>query len=243
MGFMLPLFTWVSHSFLRYLEVSNNMHALIVAAGWGKMVDEALAVNNTVNVSVNDLAGEHLNYIKSSIKVTDEKRLHYYPGDILTCELPPRLYDAVLVRNLLHFFDGLQIGRLFTLLSRSLKVGGRIYVVSCSPYINLLYATKALDIIDKKKRLSLDWPGYIPHFKKMAAPHYPQIANQLPNQLHVLYVDELKKQLEKSGFSVRRIEYHPAPNANDSTYQANKKMVVFDGREYVCAEAELQWCH
>jgi ubiquinone/menaquinone biosynthesis C-methylase UbiE len=237
MGFMLPAFTWASSEFLKDIQDLSSPNIFVIAAGWGFMAKKALKANKSGQVTANDLSTEHLNVLKSQVSVFDKPRLTLLPGDILKENLQKNHHDAVLVRNVLHFFDGGQVDQLLEKIHSCLKPGGKVYIVTGSPYVNLVKMTNTLKIVEEKKKQGEKWPGFLGNFSAMVAEKNPTLAEKLPQQMHLMHLETLQTALKKKGFEVERIGYHAAPKFTGPA-KAAAGLIVLDGREYLAAIAE-----
>ena len=239
MGFSLPLFTALEKSLLEKLDDDKAHTLLEIGAGHGLFTLTAMAQNPNLTLHINDLSETHLTKCQEYAQQhrMQAKEIRYLPGDIFKQTLEPNYYDIVVIRHVLHFFDSEQITQLLKNIEQTLSPGGMIYIVTGSPYSNIIDKTGVLKTIEAQKTSGEQWPGFISNFKSMVAEKQPKIAEKLPQQLHVMHTETLKTALEAAGFKVEKIDYYPAPESQNAIWQQAKSMIEFDGREYTGAAA------
>ena len=239
MGFSLPLFGPIDKALIDALNDQKTKTILEVAAGHGIFALSAMMKNPNLILDVNDLSENHLTDIR---KKTNElnlkaKQLHFLPGDIFSRSLAPNHYDIVVIRHVMHFFDGDQIEKLLTKISETLKPGGKVYIVTGSPHTQRMRDTKFDQIINDKQAANEKWPGFLSNFRELVAEKNQELAEKLPNQMHLLHDTTLRKALENAGFTVEIATHFPAPKSEHPTWKQAKEMIELDGREYTGAIA------
>jgi hypothetical protein len=126
---------------------------------------------------------------------------------------------AVLVSRVFHFFDGEAIERSVRQLFSWLKVNGKAFVTSETPYLRNFQSF--LPQYEQNRRAGMAWPGYIEDVMKVA----PARGQSLPRQMNLLDPETLERVFTQAGFVVERVGFFARPEFPED--------IRLDGRESV----------
>ncbi len=112
-----------------------------------------------------------------------------------------------------HFLTGKEMEEAIEKMKKWLAPGGRIYIITLSPYHYLLH-DKFLPIYLKRVKQNISWPGIIEDMHQYA----PHQAGKIPKFLHVMENHSLGKALRKQGLNIveERFFDYKRPQAKSS---------------------------
>lgn len=202
MGFM---FTEINGASPAFIEYCKNCHGTVADVGCAYGI-AALSVLEQAQCKVLafDLSPEHLEVLQSSATPQQKQRLTmqagHFPEDFKVAD---HSLDAIHSSFMFHFLTGEQTEIGLRKCLQALKPGGKIFLNIAAVYFKPFTGVQAL--YEKNIAQGKKWPGEISDFKN----HVPeQDAPYVPEFIHVHTVEDLKKLLENTGFSVDKIFYY-----------------------------------
>jgi SAM-dependent methyltransferase len=128
-----------------------------------------------------------------------------FPDEITIAD---HTFDGILLSRILIFLTGPQI--LFGLrqVHQWLKPGGRVYIVSGTPFRRDWFPLRA--IYEQKKEQQHEWPGMIDNLWSIA----PDMQEFFPNTFHLLDEMTTIRVLSQCGFSLISVGYFPTKDEN-----------------------------
>lgn len=193
--------TWVAKDFIDFCQLHQNEYVLDVGAGYGFLSHRALSKG--VNVISNDIDARHLLYIRNESKSHDKiSKLFLNINSFPYLDIPENFLKAVILHRVMHFMSGEEIDLGLKNIRRWLKVGGKVYiVVMCAEHI--VFRDQVMPEFEQRKKDGDPWPGMYLDVNK----HLPDQVYVLPDKLHVMDQEILKKALERHGFEIEKMDY------------------------------------
>lgn len=225
MGYMIQKLDHFSQAYVDFVIEENLLvnESLEIGAAFGVASKEILKREGSC--TINDIDQEHLKILFESLSKDQQQKVRLLPGDILSSvHIPPNSLKSVLSSRVFHFFTGDQLRKMFSKLWNWLQPGGRIYIVTETPYLGNL--TKFIPIYEERKRQKDPFPGFIEDFPKFAISR----TSHLPSFMNFLDVDVLSQLAKDAEFNIIRCH----------TFSRNEfpPDLRFDGRESVGLIAE-----
>lgn len=179
------------------------------------------ALEKKVHVIANDLDERHLTILLQGLTEEERSRIQIsvgkFPDEI---DFPDNSLGAVLACRVLHFYYGQTIERGIAKIIRWLSKGGKLCVVTETPYLGNF--KKFHSVYEERKKQGIKWPGWIDNVSEYEDAGF---GKNLPQQIHFLDRDILERIFIEAGLMVEKIGYinqihFPAP-------------IRYDGRESV----------
>ncbi|MGC8483753.1 MAG: class I SAM-dependent methyltransferase [Thermodesulfobium sp.] len=193
-GFMTPDQNPYNLSFIDF-AATRKYPVLDIGAAYGLTTLPALYKG--AQVIANDIDPRHLLLLREQAEQESRKRLFLnkrkFPNET---EFPNNSIGAILLCRVAHFLSGEDMDQAITKMTRWLVPGGRIFVVTMSPYHHLL--TELLPGYLGKAEKNIAWPGVINNMHEIA----PHLKTQIPNFLHVMDHQSLGKAFERHGLKI-----------------------------------------
>ncbi len=194
MGYMTPSLDKIQEAFVEYCAI--NRSGLFVDLGCGFGVAALPVIAKGCQIIACDLEAKHLEILKEEVPEQNRALLTvmtgHFPDEL---RFPENTFDGINLSMVLHFFPPHKIEGVFHELFFSLKPGGRLFLTTSSPYQGAL---APFIPVYEKKRLTEEWPGYIPNI----AEYVPQRAHLLPKENIVFCIHELRRLATKFNFHV-----------------------------------------
>ncbi len=128
--------------------------ALEIGCAFGVATLPALAAGATVVAC--DMEARHLEILASRVPAAERARLTCVVGALPDIDFEPARFRAILCSRVLHFLSGPQIDAAVAKMAAWLKPGGRLYVVTDTPYG---IWRKFIPDFEAAKRAGERWPG------------------------------------------------------------------------------------
>ena len=173
----------------------------------------------------------HLDYIEQQFNTQHQQKgsqielaCGYFPK---TVNLDNDKVSAILIARVLHFLNGQEITDLLKQAYKILIPGGRIFISTISPYVNLLLSH--IDTYEEKENSdNIEWPGEINDLRK----YLPESDHEHNQKFgHVLTPKVLSKHLEKAGFEIVKAKfstrkYQEIAQMTDERYAGKEDTIV-----------------
>jgi len=217
MGYMSAGLDHFSKAFVDFSPKAPG-RCLDIGAAYG--VATLAALRNGATVVANDIDERHLKILQDQTPTALKERLILMPGDFPDkIDFPQGSLGAVLICRVMHFFDGPKIERAADKIMRWLAVGGKVFVVSETPFLGT--ARAFFPTYEARVKAGDPWPGIVEN----VGAHDPKRAGILPQLMHLLDEPTLRRVFSKAGFIIERAELFARPD-----YALD---IQLDGRESV----------
>jgi ubiquinone/menaquinone biosynthesis C-methylase UbiE len=107
-------------------------------------------------------------------------------------------FDAILMDKVLHFMTPNEIEMQLDYMKKSLKVDGRIYILTVTPH-HSHFRTKFLPVYMQRSTEGISYPGYIPDMRAQLGEDAPK---HHPNQMTTFILEDLVSLLKSKGFII-----------------------------------------
>lgn len=172
-----------------------------------------------------DVSKQHLAQLLQNVPKNLHKKLYTIEGRFPEFNLTPSSVGAIYISHVLPFLSPQEIEVAMQKLHKWLIPGGKVFMVSFSPFIKLCEAF--LPLYEEKKRIGLPWAGFIDNLSKYV--ENKEFQTNLPNNLNHLDVDDYERMADKFNFHIESLEYFGDPR------HLLPKALALDGRERVGA--------
>ena len=217
MGTMTPGPDIFSKAFIDFAPKAPG-RCLDIGAAYGVSAIPALATGAAV--VANDIDERHLKILASRIPAEHRRRLELAPGSFPDDTVfQPSTFGAILICRVMHFFDGPRIERAAAKALNWLSPGGKVFVVSETPFIGT--ARAFFPTYEARSKAGDPWPGVVEN----VSAHDQKRAGSLPGLFHLLDDRVLSRVFSAAGFTIERLEYFARPD-----YPADIRL---DGRESI----------
>ena len=150
-------------------------------------------------IIANDMEISHLSYLedlisKYFVKHKDNLTLLHgrFPNEV---SFAPESLDGILTARTLHFLTGDEIEYGLHKLFSWLKPGGKLYIISETPYRKNL--AEFIPVYEERKKNNIAWPGMLSYVHS-----YFTESQDLPTFINFLDKDHLSEILEKIGYKL-----------------------------------------
>jgi phospholipid N-methyltransferase len=225
-GYMFTKFDPIVEKFLQAIQRKPDQIVFEVGGAYGNVAEVALE-KGIKKYYLNDAEAAHLKSFARKLKI--DKKEHLFTSLCLIAgrcpdevDINDEVYDSILVNKVLHFFTPETIDAFIKWLKKGLKVGGRIYLLTISPFYK--GHTEWLSHYQERKQQGLRFPGYYPDYATSTfAQGYPSASR--PASLLFMELDTLKSIFIEHGFQMEE-EFELAVIDNDhADWRPGKDMV------------------
>lgn len=193
-GFMTPDQNPFNTDFIEF-AAQCQFPVLDIGAAYGLVSLPVL--HRGAKVIANDIDVRHLLLLREQANIESRNRLFLnkkrFPNEM---NFPDNSLGAILLCRVAHFLTGKEMEEAVTKMAKWLVPGGRVYVVTMSPYHHLLNGL--LPIYLKGVKENSPWPGVITHMHEIA----PHLKEKIPDFLHVMDSNSLGKGFKTQEFNV-----------------------------------------
>jgi SAM-dependent methyltransferase len=214
-GFMRSNLDDITQSFI-FFSTQKGRLSLDIGCAFGFVAQQVL--KNGGEIIANDVDIRHLAYLKKLTPKPLQKKLSLlwgrFPQDL---KIKDNSLDAVYIGRVLHFLTPNEIETGFFLLSGWLKPGGRIFIVTMSPYHSSLPGFEREYL--KKLQLGESWPGQIKNMRE----RLKKDRKNIPDYVHLMDQHPFETLSKKYGFRI--IQHH--------LFDYEKKDPSRSGKEYL----------
>lgn len=202
-GLMTKIFDCYTKDFIQYAKtLERDSHVAELGAAYGAVTQKLL--NISLKVTVNDLDDRHINILLNSLSKNKKDNLSIVVGRIPNeVDFPENTFDAILAARVLQYLMPKDFVLALKKIKKWLKPGGKLFVVSKTPYIKIL--ENFVPLYEKRKRMDLRWPGVIQNLQKYYVDE--TISHILPRSIHVFDPDILIRACDECGFLIERCSF------------------------------------
>ena len=201
-----------------FVDASGHEQLPVMDIGAAYGVATLQALQSGANVIANDIEEKHLQVLYHRVPDADRCRLRLLCGPFPDLDIEADSLGAALICRVLHFFDGETIERAANNLNRWIRPGGKVFVISETPFVGTLKAFASE--YARRKEEGDSWPGLIIDMQA-----YTARAGALPKLGNWLDVDVLTLVFSGAGFIVEHCDYFARPEF--------PQWLQLDGRESV----------
>lgn len=217
MGYMSAGLDQYSRAFADFAPKAQGK-SLDIGAAYG--VATLAALEAGASVIANDLDERHLKILWERAPAAQRPRLTLMPGAFPDgLDLPAGTLGAVLICRVMHFFDGPSIERAARKVHAWLAPGGKVFVVSETPYLRT--ALTFFPTYEARVKAGDPWPGIVEN----VGAHDPKRSALLPKRMHLLDEAVLTRVFAQAGFAVEKSGMFARPDFAPD--------IQLDGRESV----------
>lgn len=174
---------------------------LDIGAGYGT-ISKALLKETSCTVIAEDIGRDNLLVLRKQTSVEDLNRLflnnNRFPNELC---LPHESLGAVAISQVLHFLEGDEIDEGLGKIYDWLVPGGKIFIVTCSPYVQSL--KEWIPIYEERLAQGIHWPGLVQDFPSLC----PEMKQNLPPFLHVIDQKAMTAALVRAGFLIEEMTW------------------------------------
>lgn len=202
-GYMFTKFDPIVDRWLESVMKNPRQVLFEVGGAYGNVAHAALE-KGIKKYYLNDCEEKHLKIFARQLK--EDKKEHLLPSlELIVGKCPDDVklrdnsLDAILVNKVLLFFTPDNIDSFIVWMKKGLKIGGRIYVFTVSPFYR--GHEEILIGYDERKKKGIRFPGWCPSCEKMDV---RKIYNPLVRPTSILYMETstLKELFEGHGFQI-----------------------------------------
>jgi len=206
-----------------FVDFSKNSKYPVLDVGAAFGVATIPALEAGANVIAVDLDKSHLEKLVQNVPAHLKDKVKTIASRFQDVKFPSNSLGAVYISQVLPFLNGQEIEDRFQKIYEWLVPGGKLFVVSFTPYIQ--HVASYIPLYEQKKSQDLAWAGYISDLSKYSFDN--EIAKNLPNQINHLDADDLRMTCLKYGFIVEKLELFGDP------HNTLPQGIKFDDRERV----------
>ncbi len=196
-GFMT---TWLDPYTQAFVEFASQCPGPVLDIGAAYGIATLAALDAGAEVISCDPDMRHLQFCAQRTPADHRSRLRLLQGSLPNqIDLEDASVGAILCSRVLHFLRGSEINESFLNMSRMLRSGGKVYLISDTPYKKSLKSF--LPLYEERKRQGDPWPGQLDNFPEFMP---AELAVSLPNFFHTLDPDILTCVCQQAGLIVEQ---------------------------------------
>ena len=201
----------------------KSTHPVVdIGCAFGVATLPALEVG--ANVIAVDISEDHLQTLRDNTPAHYQTRLETlkkrFPNET---SFESDSLGAIYISHVLPFLSPAEIRKATQKLYDWLVPGGKIIVISMSPYIKL--CKNFLPIYESRKKEGMEWAGLIENLSLYADDK--EFVKKLPETLNHMDLDDFRREFSNAGFHIDQLEYFGDP---ENLLPTALKM---DGRERI----------
>lgn len=191
---------------------------LDIGVAYGVTVLDSLKMG--ANIIANELHKPHLDLLIQNVPDELKKHLTLNVGRFpQETNFEDNSLGAVLISRVLNFLTGDEIDTGLAKVFKWLKPGAKVYIIAETVYKELF--KKVMPIVQERMAQNHDWPGELDDVRR----HLSKRKEHLPDAIHFLDDQILKRALLKAGFNVEKVSLFSKNNIPEDA--------CFDGKETV----------
>ena len=192
----------ISESFIDFAAQRTD-ECLDIGCAYGVSTLPALA--RGAHMLACDMEPRHLDILWQRTPEADRTRLRIQPAVLPDVSFPPASFGAILCARALHFLRGPDVTISVRAMANWLKPGGRLYLVTDSPYLNP-WASRAPEY-ERRKAAGEEWPSFFTPFSALLPPGSDP--SKHPPFINPLDPDILRREVEGAGLNVLECRWLP----------------------------------
>jgi SAM-dependent methyltransferase len=199
-GWMTEQMDSYSVDFSRYAGTASG-EVLDIGCAYG--IATLAALKNGARVVASDIEPRHLDILAARVPAEDQDRYRSIVATLPNADFPSESFAAILAARVLHFLNGSDIDLTVRKMHDWLQPGGRIYLVTDSPYTGP-WASQA-DEYERRKQAGDPWPGFVADYAAFLSAGTDPAAH--PDFINPLDPDILERVCRNAGFEVISAEF------------------------------------
>jgi SAM-dependent methyltransferase len=164
-GWMTEGLDRVSQGFVDYAGTCDA-EVLDIGCAYGVATLPALAAGARVLAA--DMEQRHLEILVQRVPPAQRVRLRTQHALMPGVDFEPGRFGAILCARALHFLKPMDAGIAVLKMSRWLVPGGRLFLVTDSPYVGPWY--RRAPLYEQRKAEGCPWPGYVENYREFLPP-------------------------------------------------------------------------
>ena len=181
-----------------FTEFAPTVQAECLDIGCAYGVATLPALAKGARVLASDLEPRHLEILAARVPPADRARFRSLAGKLPDVDFPAGSFGAILCARTLHFLRARDIERTVRKMYAWLKPGGRIFLITDSPYVGPWW--RSAPEYERRKREGCPWPGFVQNYGALLPPGTD--VSQHPQFIHPLDPDILSRVTGEAGFEV-----------------------------------------
>lgn len=198
-GYAIVFLDPISRSFVDYCKLIQYP-VLDIGSGYGTIALAVLKETSCCMIA-EDMGVENLLVLRQQAEKQDLDRLFLnsdrFPDAL---NLPTSSLGAVAICQVFHFLTGDEIDKGLEKIYKWLVPGGKLFIVTCSPYVKSL--KNFISIYEDRLAQGLSWPGQIEDYASLC----PEMPN-LPLFFHVIDHKIMLNALTRAGFKIEKMTF------------------------------------
>ena len=186
-----------------FAQYAGTVDGEVLDMGCAYGVATLSALDHGARVMASDIEPKHLEILTKRIPPAQQKRLRTHVARLPDCDFPTGSFGAILAARVLHFLDGRQIETTVEKMFDWLAPGGRLYLVTDSPYTGPWYTHAK--IYEQKKAAGDPWPGFVSDYRALLPDSTDPEGH--PNFINPLDPDILTRVCSEAGFDIISAEF------------------------------------
>ena len=158
------------------------------------------ALGKGARVCACDIEPRHIEILDQRVPAESRPRYRSTTGALPDVDFPADSFGAILASRVLHFLDGVQIEQTIAKMHDWLQPGGRVFLVTDTPYTGPWYIHA--DTYEQKKAAGDPWPGFCDDYASLLPPGTDPAGH--PDFINPLDPDILERVCGATGFNVIR---------------------------------------
>ena len=207
-----------------FIEHAANCKEPVMDIGCAYGVMTLPLLERGADVIAVDCSDEHISRLLELTPNSLKFRLHPVLGRLpYVTDIPDNMIGAIYISHVLPFLKPDEIEMSVKQLYNWLVKGGKVYIVSFTPFTKLFAAY--LPVYHSRKKAGIPYAGYIENLPDYSADL--EFSKQLPNQLNHMDVDDFEAIFKKCGFKIEELGYF------DDSESSIPDILKYDGRERI----------
>jgi len=187
-----------------FLDFARQINHPVIDIGCAFGTVSLIALESGCEVISIDLSKHHLCQLIKKAPVKDIDRLtvrnEKFP---METNFRPNSIGAIYISHVIPFLSPEEVEHAVAKLYNWLVPGGKVFVVSFTPFIKL--CAPYLPIYREKKRKGEPWAGLIENVSHFTTD--PLFSNNLPERLNHMDVSDYRRVFERHAFEIEQLEY------------------------------------
>jgi hypothetical protein len=195
-----PCTTYIDEYAKEFIHYAAQQPAPILELGaaYGFVTIEALKAGATV--IANDLEPKHLEILYNKTPHECLNRLTLLPGEFpQDLNLGEHSIAGCYIAHMLGYLTPPNLQTGFEKLFKWLKNQAKLFIITSTPYKGI--SRKIIPLYEQRVLDNQEWPGYFTNLKQI-------VHEKMPDALHFFDDKVLRRELERVGFIVDKIEYY-----------------------------------
>lgn len=205
-----------------FLDFAESINRPVMDIGCAYGIASLLALEAGREVVAVDLSKDHLKHLVKEAPTEALNRLtvrnEKFPGQM---DYPESFLGAVYISHVMPFLSPEEVHEAVAKLYRWLVPGGKVFIVSFTPFIKL--CEPFLPVYEERKKNGEHWAGLVEDLKSFVTDQ--EFAKKLPDTLNHMDVSDYKRVFKEHKFKIEELDYF------GDTESLLPEILRYDGRE------------